>query len=63
MKTTPLNNRKLPVDSDLDQHIPPALQTLLKIEQMAQARFQRIIESVERGEKALDAVKRDRGLI
>lgn len=63
MNTIIGNNKKVSFDNELDQHMPKAFQTMLKIEQMAQARLQLIKESIERGETTLEAVKRERGLI
>ncbi|WP_292388587.1 hypothetical protein [Methanosarcina sp. UBA5] len=63
MNITPDTNKKLSIDSELDEHMPKAFQTMLKIEQMAQERFRQIEESIKRGETTLEAVKRDRGLL
>lgn len=63
MNTTIDNDKKLSIDSELDQHMPKAFQTMLKIEQIAQIRLQQIKESIERGETTLEAVKRERGLL
>lgn len=63
MNITPDTNKKLSIDSELDEHMPKAFQTMLKIEQMAQERLQQIEESIKRGETTLEAVKRDRGLL
>lgn len=63
MNTTLGNNKKVSFDSELDQHMPKAFQTMIRIERMAQARLQLIQESIERGETTLEAVKRERGLI
>ncbi len=57
------NNKDISIESELDQHMPKAFQTMLKIEQMAEERFQKIKESIERGETTLEAVKRERGLL
>jgi len=63
LNITPDTNKKLSIDSELDEHMPKAFQTMLKIEQMAQERFRQIEESIKRGETTLEAVKRDRGLL
>lgn len=63
MNTTTVNNKKISVDTELDQHIPKAFQTMLKIEQMAQERLRQIEESIKRGETTLEAIKRERGLL
>ncbi|WP_292387709.1 hypothetical protein [Methanosarcina sp. UBA5] len=63
MNTTLANDKKVSIDSELDQHMPKAFQTMLKIEQMAQARLEEILDSIERGETTLEAIKRKRGLI
>jgi hypothetical protein len=48
-------------NTELNQHMPKAFQTMLKIERMAQDRLQQIKNSVERGETTLQAIKRERG--
>jgi hypothetical protein len=48
---------------ELNQYMPKAFQTMLKIERMAQDRLQQIKNSVERGETTLQAIKRERGLL
>jgi transcription initiation factor IIF auxiliary subunit len=55
-------NQSLTIENELDQHLPKAFQTMLKIEQMAQDRLQQIKISVERGETTIEAVKQERGL-
>jgi transcription initiation factor IIF auxiliary subunit len=55
--------KKLCINNELDQHMPKAFRTMLKIEQMAQDRLRQINNSVERGETTFEAVKRERGLL
>lgn len=52
-----------PKDNDLLEHMPKALQTMTIIEQRAKARFQEIMDTIEKGETTLEKVKRERGLI
>lgn len=63
MNTVSEYNKNLSTDKEYAQHIPKSFQTMLKIEQMAQARLRQIKISVERGETTLEAVKRERGLL
>lgn len=63
MRYTLANNKNLSTENELDQHMPKAFQTMLKIEQMAQERLRQIEESIKRGETTLEAVKQERGLL
>lgn len=63
MKNMIYKNKNLTIDKELDQHIPKAHQTMLKIEQMAQVRLLQIRASIDRGETTLEIVKRERGLL
>ncbi len=57
------DDKNFSINIELNQHMPKAFQTMLKIEQMAQDRLQQIKNSVERGETTLQAIKRERGLL
>ena len=48
---------------DLTSHLPQSLQTMLEIEQRAQAKFDRIMQDIKEGKYTLEDVKRKRGLI
>ena len=63
MNTVSEYDKNLSRNTELNQHMPRAFQTMLKIEQMAQDRFQQIKNSVERGETTIEAVKLERGLL
>jgi len=63
MNTVAEYDKNLSRNTELNQHMPKAFQTMLKIEQLAQDRLQRIKNSVERGETTLEAVKQERGLL
>ena len=63
MNTDLKSNKNFSVSTELNQHMPKAFQTMLKIEQIAQDRLQQIKNSVERGETTLEAVKQERGLL
>ena len=63
MNTVSEYDKNLSINNELDQHMPKAFQTMIKIEQMAQDRLQQIKNSVKRGETTLEAVKQERGLL
>ncbi len=63
MNTVSEYDKNLSRNTELNQHMPKAFQTMLKIEQMAQDRFEQIKNSLERGETTLEAVKQERRLI